>query len=93
MNKQKIKNLSKKLLRESTLVWDVLSEKEKKETFKICDEYKNFLDSAKTERKACSFILNKAKKEGFSRAERRVVKYFEAVRLKRLQPPILYLDA
>ena len=70
MNKQKIKNLSKKLLRESTLVWDVLSEKEKKETFKICDEYKNFLDSAKTERKACSFILNKAKKEGFKDIEK-----------------------
>ncbi len=66
----KMKSLSKKLLRDEKLVWDVLTQKEKTDTFKLCDEYKEFLDFGKTERKACEFIFQKAKKENFQDIEK-----------------------
>ena len=60
-----LKNLKSKLLytRKNTALQ--LSEDLLKKAILYCDNYKNFLNCAKTERKACSTALNLAKKNGF----------------------------
>ena len=57
-----LKDLKERLFYEPRFAWDVMSEKEREEAFLVADEYKRFLDSAKTEREAVSFIEEAAKK-------------------------------
>ncbi|MBF0120383.1 MAG: aminopeptidase [Desulfobacterales bacterium] len=65
MDKEQVDNLRKTIQKKSSLIWDVLSEIEISEVFKIGEEYKSFLDSSKTEREAVITILDKAKQQGF----------------------------
>jgi len=57
---QKLKELKEKLFYEPKLVWDSLTDKEKEDVFKLAEEYKSFLDKAKTEREAVLFIKEQA---------------------------------
>jgi len=66
MKKQEIKKMSEKLFSKRRLVWDVMSEKEKAGVWEFDRQYKNFLNSAKTEREAAARIVEMAAKSGFS---------------------------
>jgi len=46
-------------------VWDAIDERERKKVLAYGEEYKAFLDSAKTEREAMAFIRDQALKSGF----------------------------
>ncbi len=46
-------------------VWQQIDENEKEKIYAYGEDYKNFLDKAKTEREATSFIIEKAKEKGF----------------------------
>ncbi|UCE37774.1 MAG: aminopeptidase [Thermoplasmata archaeon] len=57
--------LEEKLTRKHELVWDKLSQKEKKTVFEFSKGYKDFLAKAKTEREAVAEIIKFAEKNGF----------------------------
>jgi aspartyl aminopeptidase len=59
-----VKELSKKLKMEKISAWEKKSGNEN-EIFEFCEGYKNFLDFAKTERKAFDYIYNQALENGF----------------------------
>lgn len=65
MAKENYKNLEKKLLFEKKNCWEIWDEKIRKEAFKFCEDYKKFLDSAKTEREAITAGLRLAEENGF----------------------------
>ena len=44
-------------------VWQQIDENEKEKIYAYGEDYKNFLDKAKTEREATSFIIEKAKEK------------------------------
>ena len=66
MKKEEIKRLKEEIFYEPRLVWDKIKDEEKDKAFSLADEYKNFLDNAKTEREAASYIEDTAKKVGIS---------------------------
>ncbi len=63
--KEKTEELSKRLTLKNELVWDKLGVKERKEVFSFAENYKEFLDRAKTEREAVNEIINFARKNDF----------------------------
>lgn len=63
--KADIEKLEKALKSKPTLIWDRLTEPEKKEAQKITDDYKSFLDACKTERETVREIMKRAEKAGF----------------------------
>ena len=63
--KKETKRIKEKIMLKSTMVWDKLSSKEKKEAFNFAEDYKNFLNVAKTEREAVIEIEKYARKTGF----------------------------
>lgn len=67
--KGKKSKLEEKLTRKLELVWDKLSEKEKKTVFKFSKNYMDFLAKAKTEREAVAEIVKFAEKNGFKSIE------------------------
>lgn len=64
-NKDRWKQLKEELGFEPKLVWDKLSSADKEETFKFSEEYKAFLDEAKTERESVREIVRLAEENGF----------------------------
>ena len=60
------KKLEKILKMDLKPAWDVLSVKERKTALKFSEDYKKFLDTAKTEREAVIDIVTRAQKKGFS---------------------------
>lgn len=66
LTKKQAQDLSKKLIRTPTLVWDKLSKTEKNRAYAFCDDYKKFLDAAKTERKAVVEVTRLARQIGFT---------------------------
>lgn len=46
-------------------IWQRIDAKTNKEIYKYSEEYKNFLDIAKTEREACTEVIKRAKAKGF----------------------------
>ena len=65
MNKTQLKKIKKTILKKETLVFDQLVKKQKEESFKFCENYKDFLNQSKTERKAAGQIVQAAEAEGF----------------------------
>jgi aspartyl aminopeptidase len=63
--KTDIQKLEKDLKFKTSLVWDKLSEPEKKDAFTLAEDYKTFLDAAKTEREAVMEIEKRALAGGF----------------------------
>lgn len=54
-----------KLFYKNDFVWEKVGEEEKKSIFTYNEDYKQFLDSAKTERESIKEIVRRAEKEGF----------------------------
>jgi aspartyl aminopeptidase len=66
LTRKEIKDLNEKLTYTPRLVWDEISEAEKRKVFALAEGYKTFLDRAKTEREAVSSIRQMAEGAGFS---------------------------
>ena len=64
--KSKGQKLQEKLTYKKKNYYEVASKEEKKEIFAFAEDYKAFLDAAKTEREACAVSVALAKKQGFS---------------------------
>ncbi|MFC1863629.1 aminopeptidase [Thermodesulfobacteriota bacterium] len=62
---KEIEKLEKTLTYKPELIWDTIKDSEKKKVFKFSEEYKIFLDKAKTEREAVDAICKLAKDKGF----------------------------
>ena len=54
-----------KLSHKPDLIWDELTPAQEKKVFKFAEDYKKFLDAARTERLAVDFIKEQAVKKGF----------------------------
>jgi aspartyl aminopeptidase len=65
LDKETIKAIQKRCLYKPSLVWDLLTDDEKEEAFRLAERYKHFLDQAKTEREAVAFLREQALKKGF----------------------------
>lgn len=65
MTGKAIDALHKKVVRQPALVWDRMTAAEQKQTFVFADEYKQFLDAAKTERLAAAAIARELEDNGF----------------------------
>ena len=63
--KPKKSKLSEKLNLKQKNGWDKLSKAKEKMIYSFCDDYKQFLDTAKTEREAVEEIISMASKLGF----------------------------
>ena len=48
-----------------TNVYEVADKKTMKKIFSYAEEYKKFIDAAKTEREACAYVAAEAEKHGF----------------------------
>ena len=59
------KKIKEKIMFQPRLVWDTLSARDKKEVFAFAEEYKDFLNRAKTEREAVREIEKRARQSGF----------------------------
>ncbi len=57
--------LEDKLVMKKKFIWEKLSNRKKGQIYNLCEDYKRFLDVAKTEREAVREILRIAKKAGF----------------------------
>jgi aspartyl aminopeptidase len=64
-SESKAKELSKKLERKSTHVWDALSTVDKKKLEALREDYKTFLSDSKTEREAATDLIQRAAAAGF----------------------------
>ena len=64
--KSKGQKLQEKLAYKKKNYYEVASQEEKKEIFAFAEDYKAFLDAAKTEREACAVSVAAAKKKGFT---------------------------
>jgi len=63
--RDKWKKIQEELGLEKKVVWDFLSQAEKEEALRFSDEYKAFLDAAKTERESVREIVRMAEQHGF----------------------------
>ncbi len=64
--KSKGQKLQEELSYKKKNYYETASKEEKKEIFAFAEDYKNFLDAAKTEREACEYSVAEAKKKGFT---------------------------
>ena len=62
LTKKELENLKKK----PRIVWDTFTNKERTDCLDFCENYKTFLNTAKTEREAVVEIIRLAKKTGFT---------------------------
>ena len=65
MNKKELEKLTRKILKKDRNTFDYLNKKEKLLVFSFAEEYKTFLDNAKTEREAVNEIIKMAEAKGF----------------------------
>lgn len=65
MNKNQIKQLKKKLIKENKLAFDQMTKKQVGQMESLCDDYKSFLNDSKTEREAVRTIVRRAENKGF----------------------------
>ncbi|MBI4963035.1 MAG: aminopeptidase [Desulfomonile tiedjei] len=84
---KKTRDLKEKLVRQSKRAWDKLSAADKKLVFDYAQGYLDFLNHARTERRAVRHILERAEKEGFREldsAREKASRVFHALRGKTL---------
>jgi aspartyl aminopeptidase len=65
MNKDQIKKIRDSLIKKSVPVFDRLNTERGNQVFPFCEQYKSFLNAAKTERAAVREIVRVAKEKGF----------------------------
>jgi aspartyl aminopeptidase len=63
------KTLQEKLTYSRVNIWERIDSKEKESVFKLADDYKSFLDKAKTERESVDEIIKIAKENGYINIE------------------------
>ncbi|CAN2042680.1 putative M18 family aminopeptidase 1 [Candidatus Magnetomoraceae bacterium gMMP-15] len=80
--KKEVEELKKRLILKSALVWDNLTEDEKKESFDLSEEYKAFLDESKTEREAAVTLEGCALDNGFKEVGKKSRKIYQIYRNK-----------
>lgn len=68
--KSKAEELKEKLFYVAKHASEVISQSETDKADEFCEEYKNFLNKAKTEREAVIYVLDKAKKNGYVEFDR-----------------------
>lgn len=68
--KSRAEELKEKLFYNPKHASEVISQEETDKADAFCEEYKNFLNKAKTEREAVVYVLEKAKKNGFVEFDR-----------------------
>ena len=68
--KNDVKLLKEKLFNKRENAYKLLSDEEIKNSDNFSIGYKDFLDKAKTECEAVSYVLEKAKKSGFSKFDK-----------------------
>lgn len=68
--KSRAEELKEKLFYNPKHASEVISQEETDKADTFCEEYKNFLNKAKTEREAVVYVLEKAKKNGFVEFDR-----------------------
>jgi aspartyl aminopeptidase len=84
--------LKEKLILESSRVWDKLNAKERSTIFKYAEEYRRFLDQARTERRAAAYFVRTATKRGFvelGARKPRATGFYQLVRGKSLAVAVL----
>jgi len=62
--KKKKESKESKYVYKKKSAWEILSKEQIKKAFDFCEDYKKFLNSAKTEREAITYITETAKKAG-----------------------------
>lgn len=67
--KKETTKIKEKIMFRPRLVWDALSARDKREVFAFAEDYKDFLNRAKTEREAVREIERRARLGGFKPAE------------------------
>jgi aspartyl aminopeptidase len=65
MNKKEIEALQKTVLKKDEIAFDCINKKEEALVFSFAEEYKTFLDNAKTEREAVTETVKMAEAKGF----------------------------
>ena len=65
MNENEIKELRESIMSKDKNVYSYLNDEDEKLVSKFANDYKDFLDKAKTEREAVDFAVNAAKEAGF----------------------------
>ena len=68
--KSRAEELKEKLFYNPKHASEVISQEESDKADAFCEEYKNFLNKAKTEREAVEYVVEKAKKNGFVEFDR-----------------------
>lgn len=68
--KSRAEELKEKLFYNPKHASEVISQEETDKADAFCEEYKNFLNKAKTEREAVEYVVEKAKKNGFAEFDR-----------------------
>ena len=68
--KSRAEELKEKLFYNPKHASEIISQEETDKADAFCEEYKNFLNKAKTEREAVVYVLEKAKKNGFVEFDR-----------------------
>ena len=68
--KSRAEELKEKLFYNPKHASEIISQEETDKADEFCEEYKNFLNKAKTEREAVVYVLEKAKKNGFVEFDR-----------------------
>ena len=68
--KSRAEELKEKLFYNPKHASEIISQEETDKADTFCEEYKNFLNKAKTEREAVVYVLEKAKKNGFVEFDR-----------------------
>lgn len=63
--KTEAEKLAEKLLINQENGWSKLDEKEQKEVFDFCDDYRGFLNEVKTEREAVCYFVNQLENSGY----------------------------
>ena len=67
--KQDFKKISKELLHEKKTCWEVWDGQTQKDAFAFAEDYKVFLNRAKTERETVDYGVKKARRKGFKNIE------------------------
>ncbi len=86
------RELREKLVLEPVRVWDKLTEKEQKDAFRYADGYREFLNRARTERRAVADFVEKARSRGFQELGNKKSKagaYYQTMRGKLLAMAVL----
>ncbi len=82
--KKETKNLKERLFVKKRLVFDELKEQERKKALNMGEDYKEFMNNAKTEREAVKEIVKRAEEKGFTNIEKnkRTDKFYKVYREK-----------